>query len=51
MTGYAKKDIMERIKGSSIDYVIFKPFRLDDILKTAQKVLSAESSKKTNQLH
>jgi hypothetical protein len=42
---------MKRIKGSSIDYVIFKPFILDDILKTAQKILSVESSEKTNQLH
>jgi len=32
MTGCAKKDVMERMKGSSVDYVIFKPFRLEDIL-------------------
>jgi two-component system response regulator FlrC len=43
MTGYAKKDVMERLKGSSVDYVIFKPFRLEDFLKTAQKILGAES--------
>jgi CheY-like chemotaxis protein len=43
MTGYAKKDVMEKLKGSSVDYVIFKPFRLEDILKTAQKMLGAES--------
>lgn len=43
MTGYAKKDVMERLKGSSVDYVIFKPFRLEEILKTAQKMLGAES--------
>jgi CheY-like chemotaxis protein len=43
MTGYAKKDVMERLKGSSVDYVIFKPFRLEDILRTAQKMLGAES--------
>jgi len=51
MTGYAKKDVMERMKGSSVDYVIFKPFRLEDILKTAQKMLGTESSEKTHQLH
>jgi CheY-like chemotaxis protein len=51
MTGSAKKDVMERMKGSSVDYVIFKPFRLEDILKPAQKMLGAESSEKTHQIH
>jgi len=51
ITGYAKKDVMERMKGSSVDDVIFKPFRLEDILKTAEKMLGAESSEKTHQVH
>jgi two-component system response regulator FlrC len=51
MTGHAREDVMERMKGSSVDYVIFKPFRLEDILKTAEKLLGAESSEKTYQVH
>jgi CheY-like chemotaxis protein len=51
ITGYAKEAVMERIKGSSVDYVIFKPFLLEDILKTVQKMLGAESSEKTHQVH
>jgi DNA-binding NtrC family response regulator len=51
MTGQAKEDVMERMKGSSVDYVIFKPFRLEDILKTAEKLLSTESSEMTHELH
>jgi CheY-like chemotaxis protein len=51
MTGYEKKEVMERMKGSPVDYVIFKPFRLEDILKAAEKMLGAEPSEKTHQLH
>jgi DNA-binding NtrC family response regulator len=51
MTGYEKKEVMERMKGSSVDYVIFKPFRLEDILNIARKIVGAESSAKTHQLH
>ena len=51
MTGYEKKEVMERMKVSSVDYVIFKPFRLEDILKAAEKMLGAESSEKTHQVH
>jgi len=51
ITGYAKEAVMERMKGSSVDDVIFKPFRLEDILKTAEKLLGAESSEKTHQVH
>jgi len=51
MTGHAKEAVMERMNGSSVDYVIFKPFRLEDILKTAEKLLGAESSEKTHQVH
>jgi CheY-like chemotaxis protein len=51
ITGYAKKDVMERMKGSSVDDVIFKPFRLEDILKTAEKMLGAESSEMMHKLH
>lgn len=51
MTGHAKEDVLERMKGSSVDNVIFKPFRLEDILKTARTILGAESSEKAHQLH
>jgi DNA-binding NtrC family response regulator len=51
MTGHAKENVMERMKASYVDFVIFKPFRLEDILKTAQKILGTESSEKTHQLH
>jgi len=51
MTGYAKEAVMKKMKGSSVDYVIFKPFRLEDILKTAEKLLGAESSEMMHKLH
>lgn len=50
MTGQAKEVVMKKIKGSSVDYVIFKPFRLEDILKTTKKLLGAESSEMTHKL-
>jgi len=51
MTGQAKEDVMERMKGNCVDDVIFKPFRLEDILKTAEKLLGTESSEMTHQFH
>jgi CheY-like chemotaxis protein len=51
MTGHANEDVMKRMKGGSVDYVIFKPFRLKDILKTAQKMLDAEPSEMMHKLH
>jgi CheY-like chemotaxis protein len=51
MTGQAKEDVMKRMKGGSVDNVIFKPFRLEDILKTAEKLLGTESSEMTHQFH
>jgi CheY-like chemotaxis protein len=51
MTGYAKEDIMKRMKRGSVDDVIFKPFRLEDVLKKAEKLLGTESSEMTHQLH
>jgi DNA-binding NtrC family response regulator len=51
MTGHSKEDVMKRVKKGPVDYVIFKPFRLEDILKTAQKMLGAESSEMTHKLH
>jgi CheY-like chemotaxis protein len=51
MTASGKEAVMERMKGSSVDYVIFKPFRLEDILKAAEKLSGAESSEKTHRLH
>lgn len=51
MTGHAKEAVRKRMKRSSVDYVIFKPFRLEDILDIAQKMLGAEPLEKTHQLH
>ena len=47
MTAHAKEDVMERMKGGSVDYVIFKPFRLEDILKMVQKILGIELSERS----
>jgi len=47
MTGQAREDVTEKVKGSSVNSVIFKPFRLEGILKTVQKMLDTESSDKS----
>lgn len=39
VTGEEKKGIMEKLKGSSADSVLFKPFGLEDIQETIQKML------------
>jgi len=36
ITGSEKEAVMERLKGSCIDYILFKPFMLEDIQKTVQ---------------
>lgn len=51
MTGRAKEDVIEGMKGNYVDSVIFKPFRLENILKTVQKMLGTELSHKAHQLH
>ncbi len=39
MTGSEKEAVMERLKGSCIDSILFKPFMLEDIQKTVQIML------------
>jgi len=39
VTGEEKKAIMEKLKGSCADSVLFKPFRLEDIQEMVQKML------------
>jgi CheY-like chemotaxis protein len=39
VTGEEKKGIMEKLKGSCVDSVLFKPFRLEDIQEMIQKML------------
>ena len=39
ITGLEKKAVMERLKGSCIDSILFKPFMLEDIQKTVQIML------------
>jgi len=36
ITGSEKKAVMERLKGSCIDSILFKPFTLEDLQKTVQ---------------
>ena len=39
ITGSEKEAVMERLKGSCIDSILFKPFMLEDIEKTVQIML------------
>jgi len=39
VTGEEKKAIMEKLKGSCVDSVLFKPFRLEDFQEMVQKML------------
>ncbi len=39
VTGEEKKGIMEKLKGSCVDSVLFKPFKLEDIQEMVQKML------------
>jgi CheY-like chemotaxis protein len=39
ITGSEKEAVMERLEGSSIDSILFKPFMLEDIQKTVQTML------------
>jgi len=39
ITGSEKKAVMERLKGSCIDSILFKPFTLEDLQKTVQIML------------
>ncbi len=44
MTGEAKEVVREKLKGSSIDFVMLKPFRLSDIQETVRAVLAIKPS-------
>jgi len=39
VTGEEKEGIMEKLKGSCVESVLFKPFRLKDIQEMVQKML------------
>jgi CheY-like chemotaxis protein len=39
MTGEERGSVLERLKGSCVDSVVFKPFLLEDIQKTVQNAL------------
>jgi two-component system capsular synthesis sensor histidine kinase RcsC len=43
ITRQEREGVMEKVKGSSVDFVMFKPSRLEDILKTVQRMLDAGS--------
>lgn len=47
ITGQVKDEVMEKIRGSCVDFVMFKPSRLEDILKTVQKMLDPGSEKRS----
>jgi len=44
MTGWGKEYVEPKIKGSSVDYVLFKPFRLHELLKVIEKILQMPNS-------
>lgn len=43
ITCQEKEGVMEKIKGSCVDFVMFKPSRLEDILKTVQTMSDTRS--------
>jgi CheY-like chemotaxis protein len=43
LTGQVNDGVIEKIKGSSFDFVMFKPSRLEDIVKTVQEMLDPGS--------
>jgi CheY-like chemotaxis protein len=47
MTGQSQEDVMERMKGNSVNSAIFKPFRLEQVLKMIEKLLATELSRKS----
>lgn len=46
ITGQVNDGVIEKIKGSSVDFVMFKPSRLEDILKAVHKMLDPGSEKR-----
>jgi DNA-binding NtrC family response regulator len=47
ITCQEKEGVMEKIKGSCVDFVMFKPSRMEDILKTVQTMLDTRSSRRS----
>jgi CheY-like chemotaxis protein len=47
VTGEEKRRVMEKLEGSCIDSVMFKPFALEDIQETVQKLLHARRLQRT----
>ena len=43
VTGEEKRGIMEKLKGSCVDSVLFKPFRLEDVQAVVQKMLDTRA--------
>ncbi len=46
LTGQVKDEVMEKIRGSCVDSVMFKPSRLEEILKAVHKILDPGSEKR-----
>lgn len=44
ITGSEEEAVMERLRASCVDSVIFKPFRLEDIERTVQRMIAKGSS-------
>ena len=47
ITGSEKEAVMEGLKGSCIDSILFKPFMLEDLQKTVQIMLETRRKRKT----
>jgi len=44
ITGKKRRAVLEMVKDSSVDFALFKPFKLEDIQKTVQSMLDTRSS-------
>ena len=44
MTGWGREEITSKMKGSSVDFVMFKPFALDELQDTIKPILEAKKS-------
>ncbi len=47
ITGSEEESIMEKLKGSCVDSVMFKPVRLQEIEKTVQRLLDSRCSERS----
>ena len=46
ITGESKEGIMEKLKGKNVDFVLFKPFRLEEIQETVERLLEHGTSER-----